>query len=105
MQMASNEDLIYVDCDGGSNFNYCGPPGFRPCATIEYAWDTVADGPDDGAEDIVCFTGTCRPAQFSFPRGIPWRSRTLDQDQERIGNPQLGISERSGDACRLGSRQ
>ena len=68
------EDLIYVDCEGGSDFNYCGRPGFRPCATIEYAWETRADGPDDGAEDIVCFTGTCRPNDFPFPpgfRGVP----------------------------------
>lgn len=69
-----DEDLIYVDCNGGSNFNYCGRPGFRPCATIEFAWETVADGPEDGAEDIVCFTGTCSPDSFPFPaafQGLP----------------------------------
>ena len=68
------EDLIYVDCDGGSNFSYCGRPGFRPCGSIEYAWDEIADGPSDGAEDIVCFTGTCKPDEFRFPEafnGVP----------------------------------
>ena len=68
------EDLIYVDCDSGSNFAYCGKPGFKPCRTIGYAWDNIADGPGDGAEDIVCFTGTCNPDAFRLPEaynGVP----------------------------------
>ena len=68
------EDLIYVDCDDGSNFNYCGRPGFRPCGTIEYAWENIANGPEGGAEDIVCFTGICSPDNLSLPEefnGVP----------------------------------
>lgn len=54
-----SEDQIYVDCDTGTNNGSCGGPG-NPCRTITYAWGTRADGPGDGAEDIICFRGTCR---------------------------------------------
>ena len=66
------EDIIYVDCDNGSNFVNCGPPG-APCKTIQYAWDTRGDGPGDGAEDIICFRGTCNNVEFYSPSnsGVP----------------------------------
>ena len=61
-----DEDIIYVDCDAGTNFTNCGPPG-APCRTIQYAWDTRGDGPGDGAEDIICFRGTCNNVEFYSP--------------------------------------
>ncbi len=51
-----DEDLIYVDCDGGTNRQGCGSPA-SPCASITYAYNSIADGV--GEEDIVCFRGTC----------------------------------------------
>ena len=54
------EDLIYVDCEQGSDDASCGAPN-APCGTVTYALETRADGPADGAEDIVCFSGTCSP--------------------------------------------
>lgn len=53
------EDLIYVDCAQGIDGPSCGSPQ-TPCATIAWAWGQIADGPGDGAEDVVCFRGTCR---------------------------------------------
>lgn len=84
------EDSIYVDCGTGADTPDCGSP-LAPCATIAWAWGQIADGPDDGAEDIVCFRGSCReqtirprvggvggacelPASGSAAR--PWRQAT-----------------------------
>lgn len=66
-----DEDLIYVDCDTGTDSPSCGTPG-NPCATLNYALVTAVDGPADGAEDIVCVKGTCT-ANGVKPntRGIP----------------------------------
>lgn len=55
-----DEDLIYVDCDAGTDSGSCGTPD-APCGSVTYAMETRMDGPDDGAEDIVCFSGTCSP--------------------------------------------
>ncbi|MEM6989996.1 MAG: hypothetical protein AAF721_05850 [Myxococcota bacterium] len=55
-----DEDLIYVDCDGGSDSASCGDAA-SPCATVTHALESRMNGPADGAEDIVCFTGTCAP--------------------------------------------
>lgn len=57
-----DEDLIYVDCQAGTDSADCGTPE-NPCASIAHAWGVRADGPADGAEDIVCFRGTCRPSE------------------------------------------
>lgn len=54
----TDEDIIYVDCDSGTDADGCGAVD-GPCATIGFAWNSIADGPDDGAEDILCFRGTC----------------------------------------------
>ena len=54
----TDEDLIYVDCDAGADNPDCGAPG-SPCATVSFAF-SLADGGGDGAEDIICFKGTCR---------------------------------------------
>ena len=55
-----DEDLIYIDCQAGQNGPLCGTPD-RPCGSIDYAWTSRADGPADGAEDILCFRGRCSP--------------------------------------------
>ncbi len=49
------EDLIYVDAEWGNDFEGDGSP-WNPYKTIQFAWN-VADGPRDGAEDIICFRG------------------------------------------------
>ena len=50
-----DEDLIYVDAEWGNDFEGDGGP-WNPYKTIQFAWN-VADGPRDGAEDIICFRG------------------------------------------------
>jgi hypothetical protein len=61
-----NEDLIYVNCGAGSDTSSCGTPS-NPCKTINYAWNTRGDGPGDGAEDIICFTGVCKTEENIQP--------------------------------------
>lgn len=63
----TDEDLIYVDCDTGTDQASCGLVGNPPCASVVYALNNVADGPGDGAEDIVCFQGTCDPSANDLP--------------------------------------
>ncbi|MEM1206503.1 MAG: hypothetical protein AAGN66_24935 [Acidobacteriota bacterium] len=67
-----NEDLIYIDCDAGADVAVCGGAG-SPCRTLDYAWNQRADGPADGAEDILCFRGVCRTESFvgSTHGGVP----------------------------------
>ena len=59
------EDLLYIDADGGSDVTGTGSPQ-NPYRTIQHAW-TVADGPGDGVEDILCFRGTATTEQFITP--------------------------------------
>jgi len=61
-----NEDILYIDCDSGNDQPGCGSAG-SPCKTISHAWNTIADGPGDGAEDILCFKGTCTPDAAQIP--------------------------------------
>lgn len=61
------EDLVYVDCEGGRDRWRCGQSGERPCKTLGFALRNL-DGPADGAEDIVCFTGTCSGERHLTPR-------------------------------------
>ncbi len=61
-----NEDLIYIDCQSGTDSATCGAPT-SPCRTINYAWNDRADGPGDGAEDILCFRGTCTSEENTAP--------------------------------------
>ena len=66
-----DEDLIYVNCDSGTDGPGCGSPG-NPCGSLQYALVTAADGPSDGAEDIICVKGTCSPGAIKpSTRGIP----------------------------------
>lgn len=73
-----DEDLIYIDCDGGTDVPTCGSPA-APCASVGFAWTQVADGPDDGAEDVLCFRGTCREERIqpAFGGLVGWWA--LDQ--------------------------
>ena len=83
------EDLFYVDCEKGSDTSTCGAPG-APCATLEYTFAQRADGPagknqGQGAEDIVCFRGVCRPQELE-PRfgGAPGTYTLPQQGSEAI---------------------
>jgi len=97
----TDEDLIYVDCENGIDQATCGLAGNEPCRSIEYAFNTVADGSGDGAEDIVCFTGVCSTANSSAVDtiriqvdGVPGqntRPRTGNQERafEYPSNPMM----------------
>ena len=50
------EDILYVDADRGRDDTGDGSPD-RPFRSIQKALDS-ADGPDDGAEDIIATAGT-----------------------------------------------
>ncbi len=50
------EEQVFVDSVIGIDNGSCGLPG-SPCRTISHALDNRIDGPGDGAEDIVCFSG------------------------------------------------
>jgi hypothetical protein len=56
------EDLIYVDCSGGSNATGDGSPG-NPYLTVAHAI-SQADG--TGEEDIVCFKGACTDSSLNL---------------------------------------
>ena len=51
-----NEDILYVDSSTGSDEAGDGSAA-KPYKTIQKALD-ACDGPEDGAEDIVCISGT-----------------------------------------------
>ena len=51
----TDEDLIYVDATDGNDATGDGSAG-NPYKTVQYAMNQ-ADGPGDGAEDIVCIAG------------------------------------------------
>ena len=61
------EDLIYIDCENGTDDLDCGSPE-KPCKTIRFAWMEVADGAEDGAEDILCFRNTCTTEENIAPK-------------------------------------
>ncbi|MEM1178604.1 MAG: hypothetical protein AAGM22_09680 [Acidobacteriota bacterium] len=92
------EDLIYIDCASGVNSTSCGTPG-SPCRTIEYAWNTRADGPGDGAEDILCFRGSCTTLEGFSPGnggGVPGTytvpaSGSQERDWRYPSNPTMLI--------------
>jgi len=60
------EDLIYVDAGSGADTATCGSPS-SPCRTLSHAWGTRADGPGDGAEDIICAAGVFRTEEHLGP--------------------------------------
>lgn len=60
------EDMIYIDAQAGSDTSGTGS-ALNPFRTVAHAW-SVADGPDDGAEDILCFRGTSNESSLTPPR-------------------------------------
>jgi hypothetical protein len=64
-----DEDILYVDSEDGSDAVGDGSPG-RPFRTIQKALDT-ADGPEDGAEDIICISGTFHETLIMHKSGVP----------------------------------
>ncbi|MEM1245257.1 MAG: hypothetical protein AAGK22_02735 [Acidobacteriota bacterium] len=51
------EDQIFVDSESGDDSDICGAPT-SPCASIDHAFNSRADGAASGGEDIVCARGT-----------------------------------------------
>ncbi|MHC4405447.1 MAG: hypothetical protein ACYTG0_37855, partial [Planctomycetota bacterium] len=51
-----DEDLLYVDSERGNDATGDGSSA-KPFRTIQKALD-AADGPEDGAEDVICISGT-----------------------------------------------
>ncbi len=64
----TNEDIIYVDSYDGDDSNGDGSPN-NPYQTIQKAFD-MADGPGDGAEDIICIYGTFHEAVTLTQSGV-----------------------------------
>lgn len=95
------EDLIYVDSDNGDDLAGDGSPG-APFRTIQFAWDQ-ADGPGDGAEDIVCFRGIAEEEEIvPGTSGVPGvrvkpRSGSEARDWEFPSNPTMLVGWDSDD--------
>ncbi len=63
-----NEDILYVDSRSGCDESGDGSP-IKPYKTIQKALDS-ADGPGDGAEDIICISGTFHEAITLTQSGV-----------------------------------
>lgn len=89
------EDQIYIDSQAGSDITGDGSP-LLPYRTIQHAWDQ-ADGPGDGAEDILCFTGVAAEEEIiPGTSGVPGvrikpRSGNEARDWEFPANPTMLI--------------
>jgi len=64
-----DEDVFYVDSEAGSDQTGDGSPG-KPLKTIQKALQ-MADGPSDGAEDIICISGTFHESLTLSDGGVP----------------------------------
>ena len=64
-----DEDIVYADAATGSDETGDGSPG-SPFRTIAKA-ATALDGPDDGAEDIVCISGSFHETVTIPHGGVP----------------------------------
>ncbi len=64
-----DEDLLYVDSQSGNDATGDGTPQ-QPFRTIQRALD-AADGPQDGAEDIVCISGVFHETLVMRHGGVP----------------------------------
>ncbi len=78
-----DEDLLYIDADAGSDETGDGSPAL-PYRTIQFAWNQ-ADGPDDGAEDILCFRGVAEEEEIvPGTSGVPGvRTKTASGNEAR----------------------
>lgn len=63
-----DEDLIYVDAQAGNDSTGDGT-ALAPYRTVGFAF-SMADGPADGAEDIICFRGNSQEINLSPPPGF-----------------------------------
>lgn len=96
-----DEDLIYIDSDNGSDLTGDGTPQL-PFRTIQYAW-RQADGPGDGAEDILCFRGVAEEEEIiPGTSGVPGvrlkpRSGSEARDWEFPANPTMLVGWDSDD--------
>ena len=64
-----DEDIIYVCSETGANWPNDGSVD-KPVRTIQYALE-IADGPEDGAEDIICISGTFNESIYLIKGGVP----------------------------------
>ncbi len=64
-----DEDIIYVCSETGANWPNDGSID-QPVRTIQYALE-IADGPEDGAEDIICISGTFNESIHLIKGGVP----------------------------------
>ena len=64
-----DEDILYVDSKEGNDLTGDGSPA-KPFKTIQKALDS-ADGPDDGAEDIICISGIFHEKLTIRKGGVP----------------------------------
>lgn len=72
----TEEDINFVDSATGVDDASCGAPN-DPCATIGYvlagsnsSYTKYADGAGDGAEDIICISGTFDENTLTLPAGV-----------------------------------
>ncbi len=94
-----DEDLFYVDCGAGSNGNgTAGNPFNRLSSAI-----AAMDGPGDGAEDIVCFRGTCRNESLVW--GTQWCGGLVSEQAHAYRGSHFQSAAGSFDAGGLGCRQ
>ncbi len=64
-----DEDIIYVCSETGANWPNDGSAN-QPVRTIQYALE-LADGPEDGAEDIICISGVFNESVYLIKGGLP----------------------------------
>jgi len=64
-----DEDILYVDSRSGNDETGNGSPQ-KPFGTIQKALDTT-DGPQDGAEDIICISGVFHETLVMRHGGVP----------------------------------
>ncbi|MGB2692389.1 MAG: hypothetical protein WBC96_07835, partial [Thermodesulfobacteriota bacterium] len=90
-----DENLIYVDCQNGSDSVGNGSPG-TPYATLDHAL-SQANGSSGGVEDIIAFTGVCSPNNITISQsGVPGikirpKSGSEERDFEYARNPLMII--------------
>lgn len=101
-----DEDLIYVDTNNGSDISGTGS-ALAPYQTLAKAW-AEADGPGDGAEDIVCFRGTSNEISLTPPTGYRGLATTYTvpaagsqaRDWQYPSNPAMLVGwDRDNDGC------
>ena len=89
-----DEDLLYVDSRTGDDATGDGSPE-RPYKTIQKALD-MADGPADGAEDIICIAGVFKEELMLTQSGVA--GKYVRDGFEFPANPMMIVGwDRDGD--------